>query len=72
MKPFSEWEAEVTQRVADSLDTSYGDAAAVVEGQSFALSQSWGMGHGPLQAAAKVVEASSPAAEVPKARRRMR
>ncbi|MCU9527471.1 hypothetical protein [Pseudomonas mosselii] len=57
---YSSWEEEITQLIADDLGVSYSDAAGIVEGQDFYVTQSWGKGMNARETADKVLKESQP------------
>ncbi|HFL7937867.1 hypothetical protein IYR97_23365 (plasmid) [Pseudomonas fulva] len=57
---YSSWEEEITQLIADDLGITYSDAAGIVEGQDFYVTQSWGKGMDARQTADKVLNESQP------------
>lgn len=58
MSTYSQWEADITQAIADKHEITYNDAAGIVEGQQFYLAQSWAKGLDAEQTAAKISEAA--------------
>lgn len=58
MKKYYEWESEVVEAVADSLEISRSDASGVVEAQPFYMQQSWGKGMDAQQTATKILAAA--------------
>ncbi|MBF8164313.1 hypothetical protein [Stutzerimonas frequens] len=55
MSSYSQWEEAVTQRVAETSQITYSEAAGLVEGQPFALQQAWGLGLDANQTADKLL-----------------
>jgi hypothetical protein len=58
MSTYSQWEEHVTQCIADELEISFSDAAGIVEGQDFYMTQSWGMALDASATAAKIIAAA--------------
>lgn len=57
MKYF-EWEAAVTEAVAETLAISHSDAAGIVDAQPFYMQQSWGKGMDAQLTATKIIDAA--------------
>lgn len=55
---YFEWEGAVIEAVAESMATSYSDAAGVVEAQPFYMQQSWGKRMDAQLTAAKIIDAA--------------
>lgn len=58
MSTYAKWEEEVTQSIADEMDISFSDAAGIVEGQPFYMTQSWGMALDAEATAVKIIAAA--------------
>jgi len=56
MVSYVEWEGNVTELVAGDLQVSYGDAAGIIEAQSFYMQQSWCRGMNAKQTSEKILE----------------
>ncbi|MPQ69428.1 hypothetical protein [Pseudomonas sp. MWU12-2323] len=61
MSNYTSWEEAVTQKIADTQEISYSDAAGIVEGQPFFMQQSWGKGMDADQTAEKILAATTAA-----------
>ncbi|KPG82214.1 hypothetical protein [Pseudomonas sp. RIT-PI-o] len=55
---YYEWEAEVTEAVAEAMAISHSDASGIVEAQPFYMQQSWGKGMDAQQTATKILSAA--------------
>ncbi|VVN27796.1 hypothetical protein PS623_04625 [Pseudomonas fluorescens] len=51
----ADWEASVTEAIAEVLEISYSEATGVIEAQDFYIQQSWGLGLNPQETAAKII-----------------
>lgn len=56
---YTDWEAAVTEQIAEGEDLTYGDAAGLLEGQPFTVQQAWTLGLEPPQAAEKIIAAAT-------------
>lgn len=55
---YYEWEAAVTEAVAEAMAISHSDASGIVEAQPFYMQQSWGKGMDAQQTATKILSAA--------------
>lgn len=58
---YTDWEAAVTEQIAEGVELTYGDAAGLLEGQPFTVQQAWTLGLEPQQAAVKIIAAATAA-----------
>lgn len=56
MSSYTQWEGNITELVAEDLQVSYGDAAGVIEAQSFCMQQSWCRGMDAKQTSERILE----------------